>query len=105
MVRAYDPLAYGIRTTRNKRQSVYFDEMPENAFEIEEYMNYYFENYWYDPDRNCILLVTRTNRIKLVQLQKQGDHYSIVMTDCDGRNHHFGFRKLNEYLSSIYDGS
>ena len=79
----------------------YLNEMPENVHQIDSYKQFQFDSYYFDIDSDRILMITCTNRIKVLKPTPKCN--IVIMKDNNGRKHKFEYSKLMNKLKELFD--
>ena len=85
--------------TNPKQQHEYLDDMPENVHQIESYNCFEFESYYYDFENERLLMITSSNRIKVLKPTQKCKR--VYMNDVNGKRHMFTYSKLMKFCEEL----
>ena len=77
-----------------RKESEYLDELPESVFEINEYHDFLFEDYYFDYESERILKHTKTGKIKIINPGIYDRRIEIGLSDIFGKRRTFSYNKF-----------
>ena len=83
-----------------RQENEYLDAMPEDVYQINTYQSFDYEKYYYDAQNDRILMITVTNRIKVIKLG--GKNKRISMIDINGKRHCLSHSALLDYCRNEF---
>ena len=84
------------------QKNEYLDELPEDAELIEEYNGHQFDRYFYDIWDEKILMITKSDKIKVVKPYAHGNMSVVGFFDTRNIRRYISYNKLIEYLRNLY---
>ena len=83
-----------------QQENEYLGIMPADVVQIDSYRGFEFEKYYFDPEDQRILMITRNNRIKI--MKPNPSEQRIALQDIDLKVHKYSYRALIEYCNDNY---
>ena len=80
----------------------YLTELPESAVQIDEYGGRQFDRYYYEPEKERIIMITVTGKIKVVNDKERNSKY-ITMCDVDGKPRSCTYSKMVKTLKELLE--
>ena len=86
-----------------RRVNEYLDHFPENAIEIAEYEGFKFKDYYYDPEGEQFIKITRWSKIKIIQPRYINKLLILSMFDIYNKTHNWSYNKLVRTVKKACD--